>query len=80
MLIGTPRGCKRGKELPRYTDSTLTTLNIKMIIFLSVLSRISSTNSLYMGHKEPVLRPRYTGAGRARTHILFYSILLTVGV
>ena len=28
-----------------------------------------------MGHKGPVLRPRYTGPGRARTQILFYSIL-----
>jgi len=29
-----------------------------------------------MGHKEPVLRPRRIGPGRARNQILFYSILL----
>jgi len=26
-----------------------------------------------MGHKGPVLRPRWIGPGRAWTHILFYS-------
>jgi len=29
-----------------------------------------------MGHKGPVLRPRCIGPGRARTRLLFYSILL----
>jgi len=31
-----------------------------------------------MGHKGPVLRPRCIGPGRARTEILFYSILFHV--
>jgi len=28
-----------------------------------------------MGHKGPVLKPRCIGPGRARTQLLFYSIL-----
>jgi len=32
-----------------------------------------------MGHKGTVLRPRHIGPGRARTQILFYSILVPLG-
>ena len=35
----------------------------------------SSNLAQNTGQKGPVLRPRYNGPGRARTHILFYSIL-----
>lgn len=33
-----------------------------------------------MGHKGPVLRPKYIGPARTRTHILFYSIASSTAV
>jgi len=33
-----------------------------------------------MGHKGPVLKPRCIGPRRARTQLLFYSILTPSGI
>jgi hypothetical protein len=58
----------------------LDTKDIRKLSIGTIRIEQGSFNLVYnMRHKGPVLRPRCIGPGRARTQILFYSILRKEG-